>query len=93
MKALVDAGLEGFPIRWTTKGQGRGDMTMELVSAKRQSVPASTFEVPAGYTKSESLVPFSNPEIDKKMKEALDKMTPEQRKQFEEMMKKRSGNG
>jgi hypothetical protein len=66
-------------------------MTVELVSAKKESVPASTFEVPEGYTLSSSRIPFSNPEMDKKMKEALEKMTPEQRQQFEEMMKKRSG--
>jgi hypothetical protein len=90
-KALMDAGLDGFPVRWVTRGGHGGEVTMELVSAKKQSVPASTFEIPAGYTKSESAMPFSSPEMDKRMKEALEKMTPEQRKQFEEMMKKRSG--
>jgi len=90
VKSLADAGLEGFPIRWVTHAEhGRGgDVTVELVSAKKQSVPASTFEIPSGYTKSESMMPFSNPEIDRRMKEALEKMTPEQRRQFEEMMKK-----
>lgn len=92
LKALTDAGLDGTPIRWVTRsGSGRGDMTVELVSAKKEPVPASVFEVPAGYTLSSTSIPFSNPEMDKKMKEALEKMTPEQRQQFEEMMKKRSG--
>ena len=92
LKALTDAGVDGTPIRWVTRsGSGRGDMTVELVSATKEPVPASTFEVPAGYTLSSTAIPFSNPEMDKKMKEALEKMTPEQRQQFEEMMKKRSG--
>ena len=90
-KAFADAGLTGFPVRWVTKSEsGRTDVTMELVSAKKESVPASTFEIPAGYTRSDSAMPMSNPELDKKMREALEKMTPEQRKQFEEMMKRRS---
>ncbi len=93
MKALADAGADGYPVRWVVKSPRSEDetMTMELVSAKRQAVPASTFEVPAGYTKSETGMMMSNPEMDRKMKEAMEKMTPEQRKAFEEMMKQRKG--
>ena len=47
-KALLDAGVKGFPVRWSTKGgkDGRGAFQMELVSAKKQSVPASMFRHP-----------------------------------------------
>ncbi len=89
LKALKDAGLEGYPVRWVTKDDEGASMTWELVSAKRQSVPASTFEVPAGYRKSDSLMgAMLSPEAERQMKEAMENMTPEQRKMLEEMMKK-----
>jgi Domain of unknown function (DUF4412) len=92
-KALLDAGVKGLPIRWSSKGKdGHGAFQVELVSAKKQSVPASTFAIPADYTKSEMAMPFSSPETAKKMDEAMKKMTPEQRKQMEEMMKKFGGD-
>jgi hypothetical protein len=66
-------------------------MTMELVSADRRSVPASTFAIPAGYTKSESMMPMANPEMQKQMRDAMKNMSPEQRKQMQEMMKRHGG--
>src|SRR3990172_420401 len=48
--ALREAGVKGFPVRWASKGKdGKGAFAMDLVSAERRSVPASTFTVPAGY--------------------------------------------
>jgi hypothetical protein len=64
---------------------------MELVSAKRQSVPASTFAIPAGYTKSEMTMPMTSPESAKQMEDALKGLSPEERKQVEEMMKGMGG--
>jgi hypothetical protein len=87
-KALRDAGVDGFPIRWVTKGDGHGgSVTMEMTKFERKSVPASTFEVPAGYQKSDPMSVGMSPEQKKQMDEALKNMTPEQRKQYEEMMK------
>jgi Domain of unknown function (DUF4412) len=94
MKALRDAGLEGFPVKMKMSAKGRDDRPVmwELVKAEKRSIPASMFEVPAGYTKEETpMGAMMNPEMRQKMQEALDKMTPEQRRQFEEMMKARSG--
>jgi Domain of unknown function (DUF4412) len=92
-KALKDAGVKGLPVRWTRMGakEGHGKFQMELVSATKQSVPASTFAIPADYKQSEMTTPFSNPETAKKMEDAMKKLTPEQRKQMEEMMKKYGG--
>jgi len=91
--ALREAGVKGFPVRWASKGKdGKGAFAMDLVSAERRSVPASTFTVPAGYTKTESMMPMSGPEMQKKMGEAMKNMSPEQRKQMQEMMK-RHGSG
>ena len=102
--AMREAGVDGFPVRWVTKGEGRtGETTtMEMTKFERKSVPASMFEVPAGYQKSDTMSvgmspeqkkemddAFKNmtPEQKKQMEEAMKNMTPEQRKQFEEMMK------
>lgn len=90
-KALKDQGLDGFPIRIVMKAKGKEQVRWELVKAERKSLPASTFEIPAGYQKDESIggmgaaMPAG---AAKAMEDALKNMTPEQRKQFEEMMKK-----
>jgi Domain of unknown function (DUF4412) len=91
-KALLDAGVKGLPIRWQRKSKSDEDaFTMELVSAKKQRVPASTFEIPAGYTKRESVMPAMSPESAAKLDEAMKNMTPEQRKKMEELMKRMKG--
>ena len=55
LKALKENGLEGFPIRWIFRSQKNKEIssTMELVSFEKKSLPASLFEIPADYTKSE----------------------------------------
>ncbi len=94
-KALKDAGAEGMPLKAIMPAPTGGKLTMEVVKADKQSLPASTFDIPAGYTKSEGgldMSGVSNPQIDdarKKMQEALKNMTPEQRARFEQMMKQR----
>jgi hypothetical protein len=47
-------GYSGVPVR-TVQTMGDQQVTSELVDVKRQSFPASTFEVPAGYTKEDML--------------------------------------
>ncbi len=91
-KALLDAGLKGLPIRWERKGKnGEDRFKMELVSATRQRVPSSTFEIPAGYTKRENTMPAMTPEAGAQLDEAMKNMTPEQKKRMEEMMKRFKG--
>ena len=52
VKALKDAGADGMPLKSiTTTGDG-SKVTMEVVKVDKKSLPASTFEIPAGYTKS-----------------------------------------
>jgi hypothetical protein len=90
LKALHDAGLKGFPLRWIQKVK-EGTTTWEVVRAHRESVPASTFEIPAGYQKKDLLGAMTTPEQQRKMDEAMKKMTPEQRQKMEEMMKRYQG--
>ncbi len=98
MQALKSAGANGYPIRWIHRKGGKTDAAMEATVIRRERVPASRIEIPPGYAKSETLTPFSSPEMSKKMQEAMEQqrkamenMTPEQRQQFEEMMKKYGG--
>lgn len=98
VKALKDAGVEGYPVRMVIKESETGPVTMKMEATKveRKSLPASLFEVPPGYKETSMMGAMAqNPEqakqmedAQKRMKEAMDKMTPEQRKQMEEMMKK-----
>ena len=93
-KALSDAGLTGFPVRWIVRHAGEKDATttLELVRFQKTSVPASTFEVPAGYKKVSGYDNHLTAEQEEQMRKAMENMTPEQRKQFEEMMKKQKEN-
>ncbi|MBI5069333.1 MAG: DUF4412 domain-containing protein [Deltaproteobacteria bacterium] len=92
--ALRKAGVEGYPVRWSRKDGRGGNVTMELTAAKRQSVPSSAFEIPAGYTEQKGLGGMGmggNPAARKQMEEAMKNMSPEQRKQMEQLMKGQKG--
>src|SRR5262249_7925006 len=84
LAALQEAGLNGFPIRWSVrdKKEQRVVGTMELVRLEKKPVPSSLFEIPAGYRETSGMGVMMTPEQEKAMKDALDKMTPEQRKMY-----------
>ncbi len=94
-KALRDAGADGFVVKMVTREKGDPNplATMELTKVERKRVPASLFEVPAGYTKQEGMLGAASvvapPEAQEKMRKAMENLTPEQRKQIEDMMKAR----
>jgi hypothetical protein len=89
MKAATDAGLKGFPIRMRHRfPQKPGeDITMELVSLEKKSVPGSMFAIPPGYRETSTSTVNMSPEQEKQMQDALSRMTPEQRKAYEDAMK------
>ena len=97
IQALRENGLEGFPVRLVMRGKGSKEatMTMELTGVDRRSLPASLFEVPAGYKQTDFAMGGLSPEQEKAMSEArrqmnerMENMSPEERKQHEEMMKR-----
>ncbi len=90
MQAVKDAGVQGFPVRMVmSSGEPNSPRTtMEVTRIERQSVPSSLFEVPAGYKESSVMGTMMSPEAQKAMQKAMENMTPEQRRQMEEMMKK-----
>lgn len=102
VKALKDAGAEGMPLKSISSNPDGSKTTMEVVKAEKKALPASTFEIPPGYTKSEGgmmdmmggmtgaqgeAARKQMEDAKKKMDEALKNMTPEQRQMFEKMMK------
>jgi hypothetical protein len=106
VKALKSAGADGLPLKSVSTTPDGGKVTMEVVKADKKSLPASTFEIPTGYTKSEGglmdmMGGMSGPQADEakkkmaeaqqKMQEALKNMTPEQRQMIEKMMKQHQG--
>lgn len=101
-KALQDAGIDGWPLKfraWPKHGQ---EAVWEATRVERKAVPASLFSL-AGYEKSEGglgalgqmqLSPEQQQQLEEAMKqqrEAMKKMSPEQRKQMEELMKSMGG--
>lgn len=95
LKALKDAGADGMPIRSITS-IGEGKVTTEVVKVDKKKLPASLFEIPAGYTESAGgmMGGMSGPKAEearKKMQDAMKNMTPEQRQMIEKAMKQRSG--
>lgn len=89
-KALTAAGVSGFPVKITRK-TNYSSTVMELVSFKKETVDASMFKIPDGYTKRE--IPTYGTPGGKDYRN----MTPEERKKYmEELMKqmqqKQGGN-
>ena len=98
IKALKEANAEGFIAKMISRDKtGAPAVTLELVKAEKRAVAASLFEIPAGYKKQEGMlgmmpgmVPIS-PEQQQTINKAMEKLTPEQRKMLEGMMKHKGG--
>ncbi|HVO50822.1 MAG TPA: DUF4412 domain-containing protein [Thermoanaerobaculia bacterium] len=93
LKALKDAGADGFAVKMITREKGNPNpvMTMELTKIEKKSVPAALFEIPAGYKKAEGMtgaMGVASPEQQEQMRKAMENLTPEQRKQIEDMMQR-----
>ncbi len=100
MLAAQRTGVTGFPVRIIARGQdGAEKHRFEFVKVERRKVPASLFEVPAGYKQGGMMdVMAQTPEqaqqmqeAQKRAAEAMKNMSPEQKKMMEEMMKKYGG--
>ncbi len=98
MKALKDAGAEGFVAKMISRDKtGTPVVTLELVKAEKRAVPAALVEIPAGYKKQEGMLGMMPgmlpipPEQQQTINKAMEKLSPEQRKMLEGMMKKKGG--
>jgi hypothetical protein len=98
MKALKEIGAEGFFVKLTARsksGRPAESMTMELVKATKKSMPASLFEIPKDYKKSEGGMGGMGgaalpPEVQKQLMEKMKNLTPEQQEQIRKAMEKQS---
>jgi hypothetical protein len=73
------------------KGNPTPLATMELTKVERKSLKAALFEIPPGYTKREGMMGAASvmaPGGNDDMRKAMESLSPEQRKQIEEMMKR-----
>ena len=98
MKALQEAGAEGFIAKMISRDKtGAPAVTLELVKAGKRAVATSLFEIPAGYKKQEGMLGMMpgmmllSPEQQQTINKAMEKLTPEQRKMLEGMMKHKGG--
>jgi len=102
IKALKDADADGMPLKSIATTPEGMKVTMEVAKVDKKALSASTFEIPAGYTKSEGglmgmMGGMSGPQADdakkrmgdaqKRMDDAMKNMTPEQREMIQKMMK------
>jgi hypothetical protein len=91
LTALKKQGIEGFPVRWVTRKKGSTQplTTMEMTHLEKKALPASLFDVPAGYTQTQFAGRGLTPEQEKALSQMRGNMTPEQRKAREDAMKRR----
>jgi hypothetical protein len=97
MSALRDTGLAGFPVRYSVRQKNTAEpfVTMEVTRVVKGPVSGALFEVPAGYKETAFAMGGLSPEQQKsvsdaraKMRESLERMTPEQRKAYQDAMKR-----
>jgi alkaline phosphatase len=90
--ALKKEGVAGIPLKVVShNSKGEPGVTWEATSVKSQSVPDSAFAVPAGYTESKGYGGMGGGDPQKQREQMMQQLSPEQRKQVEEMMKKYQG--
>lgn len=98
--AAQRAGVKGYPVRMISRGSdGKEKHRFEVVKVERRKLPASLFEVPAGYRETGVMGTMAQTpeqqrqmeEAQKKMEEAMKEMSPEQKKAMEEMMRQYGG--
>ena len=92
--ALRKEGVAGIPLKVIShNAKGEPGVTWEATSVKAQSVPDSVFAVPAGYTESKGYGGMGSGDAQQQRDQMMQKLSPEQRKQVEEMMKKYQQQG
>ena len=95
--ALKKEGLSGIPIKFVHREKDKPDhtVTFEVTEVKSQSIPDSAFAIPSGWKEigfgEGMMTADQQKQMKDQMQKAMEKMTPEQRKQFEEMMKQHGG--
>ena len=87
-KAMEQAGVAGIPLKDV---DANGKDGWEATSIEKKSLPASLFQVPAGFHEAKNALEMLPPEQQAAMKARMDALTPEQRARMEEALKKAAG--
>jgi hypothetical protein len=91
LKALKDAGADGFPVKSIHSAGPAGQVVMELVKVEKKSLPPGLFQVPAGYTREDAFSPGGlPPDARNALQEQMRNMSPEQRQMLENMMRQQA---
>jgi hypothetical protein len=86
MKAMKDAGADGFLAKIVQKGPDGSTTTMQVTKVTKGGVPASTFDIPSGYAKKDPQSLAMPPDMQKKIEEKMKSLTPEQRAAMEKAL-------
>jgi hypothetical protein len=94
-KALKEAGVLGMPLKQIMNKGTAAETKMEVVKINKGKLPASTFEIPKGYKKTEgglmgAGMDMMPDEAKAQMRESLKNMSPAEKKQMKEAMKSMS---
>ncbi|MBI5067961.1 MAG: DUF4412 domain-containing protein [Deltaproteobacteria bacterium] len=90
VRALGDAGLRGYPLRWVHKATGAASaVSMEVTRVRREKVPEAAFRVPRGYKQAAPPAGKGLPvEAYDHMRQQEQKLTPEQKLELQQAMEK-----
>lgn len=91
-KALKEAGVLGMPLKQISNKGTAQETKMEVVKINKSKLPASTFEIPSGYKKTEgglmgASMDMMPDEAKAQMRESLKNMSPAEKKQMKEAIK------
>ena len=90
IRSLKSAGIEGFPVRWSTRSKGSRDatMTMEMTGSRRNRFPPRSSKCRRATRRATWRSAGLTPEQQKQIDDAMKNLTPEQRKAYEDAMKR-----
>ncbi len=91
-KALKDAGVLGMPLKQIASKGTANETKMEVVKINKSKLPASTFEIPKGYKKTEgglmgAGMDMMPDEAKAELRESIKNMSPAEKKQMKEALK------
>lgn len=90
VRALGDAGLQGYPLRWVHKATGAASsVSMEVTRVRREKVPEAAFRVPSGFREVKAPAGKALPvEAYDHVRQQEQKLTPEQKKELQQSVEK-----
>ena len=92
-KVLKDVGIDGMPLKSIMTSEDGSKTTMEVVKIEKKTLPGWTFEIPAGYEKTSSMVEAASDARaqmeQRKLEEVMKKLPPDKRAMLENALKQK----